>query len=589
MKKRKGFPVGKKIKYLLDNFISKGFFAQILLLAGTSVLLNIILAFVGLRLGEPNYIDSYWTVLMHLLDQGTITAESGRSGEFFRFMLVVTFVGMAITGTIIALITTAIQSKLALLRKGHSAIFKRGHVLILGFDGNACAVYRHIDGDTVIADNLPKEDMEAAVREYLFNLDPSKKPPKMKVLLRSGAPSSENTLAICAAENAKAIFINAPDDPAAIHTLMAVVSYLRRQHVCHEEGKMPFIVAYIRDSQNLAAAKAACDGESNILLLDDNAISGGLFARICAYQGLSLVCDRLFAGVHVCEDSETPPESSLTLGAAKENGELCPADDSGRAVYLLEDAAPSTEAEESLPASGTAQIRREKQPKHFLIIGQSSILPELLSHLADCCAQGSSVCLIASQADTSLPCTQVYCPQPLNWQALKPVLDAHPAWFTQGQITNIITLSDDSLDGAQADEKLMLLLLNMLSYHIPSSVCLTAQLNLPQNQKLLQDSENCDFVITNALKNRITAQILQQPIKYEILKSIASRICLYPVESSQPFTFEEAFASARPDLPIGWLREDNPCPVLNPTPQQLKTPRSGKYKLIVLAKGWINE
>lgn len=323
MKNRNRIPLGKKIKYMLDEFVSRGFLAQVALLAGTALALTLLFGIVAVWLGKPNYTEGYWTSLMHMIDQGTITGDEVGTDNYFVFMLIVTFIGMAFTSTIIAIVNNAIQDKLNELKKGHSGVVEQDHLVVLGFDENTYTICREVvEGNRlvgervclVVADDLPREEMEHSTKEFrgghgqFFEKSSQQreKEKNIRIIFRSGDPVSENTFSICAVEHAKAVVINRENDLETIRILLALIAYLKKKHAYLSDEQMPSVVALIHEKNNLTAAKVAAGisfGNSSenrtpndyrIRVMYSREILGRLFAQACVNQGLPFVMDGLF-------------------------------------------------------------------------------------------------------------------------------------------------------------------------------------------------------------------------------------------------------------------------------------------------------
>ena len=201
----------KWLNYKFDGYITRGFRAQFVLLF--IVILFIVLIFgiiAGLLSSDLSFGKAIWQSLMHILDQGTITGDETVDFGYIVIMLIVTFLGMAFTGTIVGIINNAISEKLDALKKGHSQIIETGHIVIIGFDENIYTLISQMEESNrnwtgnkkiVIVDNMPKEDMEHFVKEHDQSMRPvgedgyirNKKKKNRNIIFRSGSIVSENT------------------------------------------------------------------------------------------------------------------------------------------------------------------------------------------------------------------------------------------------------------------------------------------------------------------------------------------------------------------------------------------------------------
>jgi len=599
-KKRFGFPLRKKIKYILDDFISQGFWAQILLLAGASIVLTLLFGVVTMKLGGENYTESYWTSLMHMIDQGTITGDETGTDSYFMFMLFVTVIGMAFTGTIIALITSGLQNKLNELREGHSGIIEKDHVVILGFDDNVLTICReiveggHMNGERiclVIADDLPKEEMEHAWKafrngpQHSFEApgEKKKRERKIRVIFRSGDPVSENTLSICAVQNARSVVINREKDPETIRILLGLASCLKKNNSYLNDSRMPSIIALIHEQDNLSAARAAAgisSGEGagakqqdRIQLIHDGAILEQLFSQACIQQGLPFVMDGLFnyrgssiriesdrefrngdeehpfTGKNLAEISAMVTDSIPLgfIGKRTEDGirvRLNPSEtvryqQGDRLIYLSEKDGLHLGEQEAIEPEGVPAgcITREKREiRNFLLIGWSNVVPGILSNVHERSTEGSTVTILAKDPkrpegmeNCAFTVRILPCDEPYRWSSVKSILDANRFLFDRADnrsLTNIILLSEDETDAAAADDNVMLLLLNLRQY-LKEKGCtdinVISEMRLPQNQMLLQENSSSDYVVATEISNRIIAQITDDLRKHDIIKELLNQ------------------------------------------------------------------
>jgi len=352
--KNKKYTIRKKIHYVLDDYISKGFIAQLVLLLAVAGTLVLIFGLILTLYGEEQYLsDAVWESLMHMIDQGTITGEDKESDNFLQIMLILTFIGMAFTSTIIALISSSIQEKMYDLRKGHSAIIEKDHVVIMGFNENTYTISREIAENgmrtrirdcVVIVDDLQKEDMEHDVKDFqqsrqqFFEQSEEEKRRlrKSKLIFRSGDLISDNTFEMCAVERARAIIINRENDLETVKILLALVSYLKRNKSYISDDYMPSVVAMIYDEENLIAAKTAAGilrgketavkqkNENKIRILYYKDIFASLFAQACINPGLPYVLDSLFNShaASICIEKKEEDENGDSRFVSKNLSEI---------------------------------------------------------------------------------------------------------------------------------------------------------------------------------------------------------------------------------------------------------------------------
>lgn len=312
----------KRLNYKLDNYISKGVRAQFMLLSVAILLIVVGFGLVAGILSRYETVGSgIWQALLHILDPGTIGGDETGEVMYVGIMLLVTFLGMAFTGTIVGIINNAMSEKLDELRKGHSQIIEEGHVVVIGFDENVYTLISQMEESNrnwtgnkkiVVIDGMDKEEMEHLSGEHEqtlkgFGNDGVKHSRKERnnVIYRSGSIVSENTYAMASIDKARAIIINQDDDFAVIRVMLAVTSYLKK-HDAYKNEKMPAIVSLMHEKENITAAEIAAgiDHESSrqvgkasgtkVKVLYFENILAHIFAHVCRQPGLSWVVSEIF-------------------------------------------------------------------------------------------------------------------------------------------------------------------------------------------------------------------------------------------------------------------------------------------------------
>jgi hypothetical protein len=129
-----------RLRYRFDNTISRGTSALVgwlalilvaLILASTLFvyLTDIAPATQGVR---PGFLQTLWLGLMHTIDPGNVGGDTG-GWSYLLTMLTVTAGGILVFSTLIGVIFSGIDQKLADLRKGRSFVVERGHTVIYGW------------------------------------------------------------------------------------------------------------------------------------------------------------------------------------------------------------------------------------------------------------------------------------------------------------------------------------------------------------------------------------------------------------------------------------------------------------------------
>ena len=210
---------------------------------------------------------------------------------FLLGMLAVTLVGIFVISTLIGIITSGIEGKLASLRKGRSRVLERGHTLILGWSPQVFTIVSELvtananqaKGAIVILADQDKVEMEDEIRERVPDTG------RTTVVCRTGIPIDIDDLEIVRLETSRAIIILSPetDDPDAdvIKTMLAITNHPRRRPEPYH------IVAELHDPGNLEVARLVGGTEAQLVLAGD--LIARIIAQTCRQSGLSVVYTEL--------------------------------------------------------------------------------------------------------------------------------------------------------------------------------------------------------------------------------------------------------------------------------------------------------
>ncbi len=281
--------LSERFAYIFDNMLSNGPLSLISWLAGLSALIIVGVAiFVQIFHAAPEmpFPAVLWTMLLQALAPNPVDVNAGPFG-FLMAMLVITLAGIFMVSIFIGILTTSIEERVQLLRKGRSKVLETGHIVILGWDEHiytiihelAIASQSHRRACVVVLGEKDKVEMEDEIREKVGVTG------HLKVVCRSGSPIDQSALDIVSINTAKSIIVLAPDindpDPYVIKTLLAITNSPKRK-------KEPYhIVAEIHDLENVEAAHLVGNGEAELLLIND--IVARIIAQTTRQSGLSTV------------------------------------------------------------------------------------------------------------------------------------------------------------------------------------------------------------------------------------------------------------------------------------------------------------
>src|SRR5215470_10038955 len=377
--------------------------------------------------------DSYghivWRSLMHTIDPGNLGGDNEKDWGFLFVMLFATMGGIFVVSAFIGILNTSLEERLANLRKGRSLVAETGHTVILGFTPKIHTLLHELaeananqpHACVVILAEKDKVEMDDEIRARLHR--------KLKVVTRSGSPTSVVDLAIVNLAAAKSIIVLSPEndeegEPMQPHESDTIVlkTLLAVQKSAEAAGTKKYhIVAELQDEKILAVARMVV-GEHAALILGPPLISR-LLVQTGRQSGLSAVFTELldFGGCEIYiqpeaklvgktfRDALVAYDDSAIMGLldAKENLLLPPPFD-----YVIKDGdqiIAISEDDDTVIVNGRAFRVEEKdvvkdpppfakRPERTLILGASERLPLVLGDLAPYCAEGSTTVIIGEDA-----------------------------------------------------------------------------------------------------------------------------------------------------------------------------------------------
>ncbi|HEY9879522.1 MAG TPA: hypothetical protein V6D29_13785 [Leptolyngbyaceae cyanobacterium] len=608
-----------RLRYRFDNFMARGTTALISGLALVSlafiVLMAVLVTLSGLapeggeRLNLP---EALWGVLMRTLDSGAV---GGDTGWGFRLtMLFVTFGGIFVVSTLIGLLSSGIDAKLEDLRKGRSRVIETNHIVVLGWSLQiftliselALANANQSDTCIVILSEEDKVEMETALHDTLGKLH------RVRLVCRTGSPSSMTDLGIVSIQTARSIIIlNSGQDHAdtqLVKTLLAVTN-IPRSH------SQPYhIVAQVQSTKTLDVIKMV--GQDIVEPLLSHDLISRIVVQTCRQSGLSTVYMDLlnFSGAEIYFKEEPglqgkPYGQALlsyndstvigiqhTDGAIKlnppSNTVLQPGE---RLIFISEDddtirLARHADTPLDRQAIQTARSVLAKA-ENTLILGWSDHVCAIIQQLDQYVAPGSKVMVVAQ-----FPAAEV----DLSEESLN--LQKQAVRYQQGDPTNrellenldltqydhVIVLCNPDVEPDQADAQTLVTLLHLrdICDRYQHDFQVVTEILDVRNQALAQVARPDDFVISEQIISLMLAQVAEQKSINAVLTDLfdpeGSEIYLKPADAyvavDRPVNFYTVVEAARQrgESAIGYRRTADANNmaraygvVLNPTKDQL--------------------
>ncbi len=256
-------------QYRLDELFAGGTFGKALILGVFTVLVVGIGMLAGLcgLFGEANAgvagiprsidagpRDALWWSFHHVLDPSFFAENYGATPLVLVISLIVAIGGMVVFGALVGLITTTLEERLDLLRRGDGTVHERGHFLLLGWNAKgpdliALIQARHPRARIVI---LAAGEL-AAVRDDLRQIR------RNRIVIRHGSPADPADLERVAIGSAKGIILlpaEAPENARASADAEVIRALLVLADRTWNEPR-PRFVAEIEDARHATAARLA--------------------------------------------------------------------------------------------------------------------------------------------------------------------------------------------------------------------------------------------------------------------------------------------------------------------------------------------
>jgi voltage-gated potassium channel Kch len=622
-----------RLRYRFDNTISKGAVALIGWLA--LILLALILAstlFVYLTGiapspsdARPGFFQTLWLGLMHTIDPGNVGGDTG-SWPYLLTMLTVTAGGILVFSTLIGVIFSGIDEKLADLRKGRSFVVERGHTVIYGWSPEIFSVVAELvranksRGRACIA-ILAEEDkveMEEEIRARVG------KTGRTRVVCRTGDPINIEDVGIVNPNEARSIVVLPPEgeeaDSRVIKTVLALTNNPNRS------GEPYHIVSRISSPENLGVARMVGREELRLVAVDD--LIARITAQTCRQSGLSVVYTDLldFGGDEVYFARE-PRLTGLTFGEALVSYEVCSViglrTEDGRIllnppaeteispgdeiVLIAEDDSTIALSEGPAPKIDAGAIRktprREREPERTLILGWNDRAPKIVSELDHYVPAGSEVTVVTPDGAVPPSDLEVLENQKLSSRAGditdRRVLDG----LGVADYDHVIVLGDpDGPDPNATDGRTLVTLLHLreISENSGGRFSIVSEMLDVRNRELAEVTGADDFIVSDHLASLMMCQVSENrdlsTVFEGLISAEGSELYLRPatdyVKPDVPLNFFTVVEAARRrcEVAVGYrLTAETADPAssygvyLNPEKSRLVT-FSGQDRLIVLAE-----
>ena len=592
--------LSQKLRYRFDQSMAAGPIALIGWLALVSLLLILlaatILAVSGIkpegddakRLSFP---EAAWETLMRTLDPGTMGGDTGWG--FRAIMFLVTLSGLFIISSLIGVLTSGLESKMDELRKGRSFVIEENHTLILGWSANVFTIISELvianenqkAPRIVILADRDKVEMEEELRSKVGSTK------NTRVICRTGSPIDLYDLEIANPHQAKSIIILSPDEAEAdadsqvIKTILALTNNPRRRPEPYH------IVAEIRQSKNMEAARLVGRDEAQIVQSDE------LIARItvqtCRQSGMSVIYTELldYGGDEIYFKAQPELngktfgealflyEDSSLMGLHTRDGKVLINPPMNTVLQDGDEIIAISEDDDTVKLSGISSFGINENlirnvmpapatPERTLILGWNSRGCLIINELDSYVAPGSEVVVMADLPEVELRIART-CG---NLQNLR-------ATFQNGDTTDRATLNSlqiatfehvivlgysETMGPQQADARTLITLLHLrqIEENSGKSLAIVSEMQDVRNRELAEVTQADDFIVSDNLVSLLLTQVSENKHLHAVFADLfdanGSEIYLKPasnyVSPGVPLNFYTVVEAARrrDEIAIGY-------------------------------------
>ncbi|OUX32138.1 MAG: hypothetical protein CBE24_03755 [bacterium TMED264] len=296
------YPLKQRLRYAIDNYMSRGsssIFMALLLTFLIGFLIMVLVRLISNSLLPDETLSSWleipWRVYVAVME-GSAAETDGDSNWLAKLSSILgVLVGLILFSSMVAFITSVFEAKLDELRRGRSIVLENDHTLILGFGDRILEIIRELieandsepDAAIVILAEDDKEDMDNYIRDNILDFKTT------RVITRSGVVTNINNLKKVMAENSKSIIIiNSaaswqPEQQKTLADALVLKSIMSIIAVC--EGKEhPPIICEIHSDRDRDLAQNISNG--TVKALNEVSVLSRMIAQLAlSRNGLSVV------------------------------------------------------------------------------------------------------------------------------------------------------------------------------------------------------------------------------------------------------------------------------------------------------------
>ena len=596
MNKNKNHPLGLRLRYSIDNFMSRGSSSIFLALLG--LFLAGFLVMVVVRLIANSFLPDEtlnslaeipWRVYVAVME-GSAAETDGDSNWLAKLTsILAVMVGLILFSSMVAFITSVFEAKLDELRRGRSLVLESDHTLILGFGDRILEVIRELieanesesDASIVILAENDKEEMDNIIRDNISDFATT------RVITRSGVVTNINNLKKVMAENAKSVIIMnsaaswRPESEKTLADALVLKSIMSIIAVCDGDVHPP-IVCEIHSDRDRDLAENISNGD--VKALNEVSVLSRMIAQLAlSRNGLSIVYSDMvgfdgnefyfyrpddgWGGNLTFGDSINRFKSSTPMGVHNSKGEIIlnpskdmPIESDDELIIFAEDDSTIFYFEKPVFEPSTSEIPTsivEPKSHRIALLNWTTKTAIILEKLCSYLPKGSELCVFVSSKVPEMDLSKATLAEDypdieismneMDLNDLNSLNEIEPQNFD-----SILILSPGGTTIEEMDAYVISLLIRIRQILIKNSGAKSGRESRawPKLITEVMDSENIDiilnsgvedFMVSNQFVSQIMAQVSEEPMALDVYDDLfqAEGSELYIKPASYYFDFKD--------------------------------------------------
>ena len=592
MSKQSTYPLGMRIRYRIDNFMSKGsssIFLALLALFMSGFLVMVFVRVIANFLIPDETLSSWmdipWRVYVAVLEGSAAESDGDSNWAAKMTSIVGVMVGLVLFSSMVAFITSVFDAKLAELRRGRSLVLENDHTLILGFGDRIIEIIRELieanesepDAAIVIIAEDDKEDMDNVIRDNISDFITT------RVITRSGVVTNIKNLKKVRAEEAKSIIIMnsaaswRPEEERKLADALVLKSIMSIIALCEGEEHPP-IVCEIHSDRDRDLAENISNG--TVKALNEVSVLSRMIAQLAlSRNGLSVVYsdmvgfdgnefyfyqpDEGWGGPLTFGESTYRFKSSTPMGIHNAEGKIIlnppmdtPVTDEDELIVFAEDDSTIFYFKEPVYDARTSeipQIATSLRNQRIALLNWTPKTDIIMEKLCSYLPAGSELCTYVSEINGEMDAIKA------NLSELNPGLNISINQMDFNDLNKLHDIDPQSFDsllilspGGATIEEMDAFVISLL-IRIRQILRNSGSSQWPKLITEVMDSENIDiilnsgvkdFMVSNQFVSQIMAQVSEEPLALDVYDDLfqaeGSELYIKPATYYFPFDGKES-------------------------------------------------